>query len=74
MDDGREKVMEEILTLKAFLLKRDIRSALWIVEELEEMSQDDIINNVGNYGVVLLLHLIKQSVENRHTRSWDVGD
>ncbi len=65
--------MEEILTLKAFLLKGDIRSALEIVEELEEMSKDEIINNIGSYGIVLLLHLIKQSVENRHTRSWDVS-
>lgn len=65
--------MEEILTLKQLLLKGDIGGALAIVEQLEEMSQDDIINNIGSYGIILLLHLIKQQVENRNTRSWDVS-
>ncbi|GAB4302456.1 MAG: hypothetical protein Fur0025_43230 [Oscillatoriaceae cyanobacterium] len=61
--------MEEILTLKQLLLKGDIGGALSIVEELEEMSKDDIINNIGSYGIILLLHLIKQQVENRNTRA-----
>ncbi len=65
--------MEEILTLKELLLQGDIGGALAIVEELEEMGKDDIINNIGSYGIILLLHLIKQEVENRHTRSWDVS-
>ena len=65
--------MEEILTLKELLLPGDIGGALAIVEELEEMSQDDIINNIGIYGIILRLHLIKQKGENRHTRDWDVS-
>ncbi|HIK09615.1 MAG TPA: DUF29 family protein [Oscillatoriaceae cyanobacterium M33_DOE_052] len=65
--------MEEILTLKELLLQGDIGGALAIVEELEEMTKDDIINNIGSYGIILLLHLIKQEVENRQTRSWDVS-
>lgn len=65
--------MEEILTLKSLLLQGDIPGALAIVEELEEMSRDDKINNIRSYAKILLLHLIKQQAENRTTRSWDVS-
>jgi hypothetical protein len=65
--------MEEILTLKELLLKGDISGSLAVVEELEEMGRKDIIKNIRSYGVILLLHLIKRTVENRTTRSWDVS-
>ncbi len=65
--------MEELLTLKSLLLKGDTQGALAIVEELEEMSRDDKINNIASYAIILLLHLIKQQAENRTTRSWDVS-
>jgi len=65
--------MEELLELKGLLLKGDISGALVIVEELEEMSRDDKINNIRSYAKILLLHLIKQKAENRTTRSWDVS-
>lgn len=65
--------MEEILTLKSLLLQGNITEALVIVEELEEMSREDKINNIRNYAKVLLLHLIKQQAEHRTTRSWDVS-
>jgi hypothetical protein len=35
--------MEEIITLKELLLKGDIQGSLASVNELEEMSRDDII-------------------------------
>ncbi len=66
-------VMEELFTLKDLLLKGDISGALFIVEELEEMSKKDIINNIRSYAIILLLHLIKQQAENRTTRSWDIS-
>jgi Domain of unknown function DUF29 len=65
--------MEEILELKQLLLKGDLQAALVIVEELEEMSKQDIIDNIRTYAVILLLHLIKQQAENRTTRSWEVS-
>ncbi|MFB2920158.1 MULTISPECIES: DUF29 family protein [Aerosakkonema] len=65
--------MEELLALKSLLLQGDISGALVIVEELEEMSRDDKINNIRSYAKILLLHLIKQQAENRTTRSWDVS-
>lgn len=65
--------MEELLTLKDLLLKGDVPAALVIVEELEEMSRDDKISTIGSYAIILLLHLIKQQVENRSTASWEVS-
>ncbi len=65
--------MEELLELKDLLLKGDVPGALVIVEELEEMSKQDIIDNIRSDAVILLLHLIKQQAENRTTRSWNVS-
>lgn len=65
--------MEELLTLKDLLLKGDIVGSLAVVEELEEMSRDDKINNIISDSIILLLHLIKQQAENRTTRSWDIS-
>ncbi|MGB3402780.1 MAG: DUF29 family protein [Microcoleaceae cyanobacterium] len=65
--------MEEILELKELLLKGDLQGSLAIVEELEEMSRDDIINNIRSHAIILLIHIIKQQAENRTTRSWDVS-
>jgi DNA polymerase III delta subunit len=64
--------MEELFELKDLLLKGDISGAIAIVEDLEEMSKNDIINTIRSYAVILLLHLIKQQAENRTTRSWEV--
>ncbi len=65
-------MMEELLTLKDLLVKGDVQGALIIVEELEEMSRNDIIKTIRSYAVILL-HLIKQQGENRTTRSWEVS-
>jgi Domain of unknown function DUF29 len=65
--------MEEILTLKNLLLQGDFQGALTIVEELEEMSRNDIIKTIRSYAVIVLIHLIKQQAENRSTRSWEVS-
>ena len=66
-------MMEELLTLKDLLVKGDVQGALIIVEELTEMSRNDIIKTIRCYAVILLLHLIKQQAENRTTRSWEVS-
>lgn len=65
--------MEELLELKALLLKGDIKGSLAILEDLEDMSKNGIISTIRSYAVILLLHLIKQQAENRTTRSWDVS-
>ena len=66
-------MMEELLTLKDLLVKGDVQGALIIVEELTEMSRNDIIKTIRSFAVILLLHLIKQQAENRTTRSWEVS-
>lgn len=66
-------IMEELLSLKDLLVKGDVQGALIIVEELTEMSRNDIIKTIRCYAVILLLHLIKQQAENRTTRSWEVS-
>ena len=37
---------------------------------MEAMSKEDKINRVRSYLVVLLMHMIKESIEQRTTRSW----
>ncbi|MBD2629383.1 DUF29 family protein [Trichormus variabilis] len=65
--------MEELFTLKDLLLQGNVQEALVIVEELEEMSRNDIIKTIRSCAVILLLHLIKQKAENSTTRSWEVS-
>lgn len=65
--------MEELSQLKALLLSGDINGAIAIVDDLEEMSLDDKINNMRSFAIVLLVHLIKQQAEQRTTRSWEVS-
>lgn len=65
--------MEELMTLKELLYQGKIPEALELVEELEEMSKSDKLNKIFSYGIILLLHLIKQSAENRTTKSWEAS-
>jgi hypothetical protein len=65
--------MEELITLRKYLEERDYIKALELVGELEEMSKEDKLNKIYSYGVILLVHLIKQQAEQRTTRSWDVS-
>lgn len=65
--------MEELITLKELLQQGNIPEAITLVEEMEEMSKDDRINNIISYGIILLIYLIKQQVEKRKIRSGDVS-
>ncbi len=65
--------MEELFELKDLLLAENIDDALFLVEELTEMSKDDKLNKIFSFGKILLLHLIKQGVEKRKTRSRDLS-
>lgn len=65
--------MEELLELKGFLLSGNISDALFLVEEMTEMSKDDKLNKIYSFAKILLLHLLKQRAENRTTRSWDLS-
>ncbi len=65
--------MEELLELKQLLQHGEIDDALALIEELEEMGRKAIARNIRSYAKVLLLHLIKQHVEQRTTKSWDAS-
>ena len=65
--------MEELIELRSLIQRGETQSALLLIDELEEMSKDDKINKIQSYAVILLLHLIKQSAEQRSTSSWDVS-
>ena len=40
---------------------------------MTEMSKDDKLNKIFSFGIILLLHLIKQRAEKRTTRFWDTS-
>lgn len=65
--------MEELIELRELLKRGNISSALLMIDEMEEMSKKDILNKIRSYGIILLLYLIKQEIEKRTTRSWDVS-
>jgi Domain of unknown function DUF29 len=62
--------MDEILELRQCIEQGRYQDALHIIDEMDEMAQDDKINKIGSYIVILLIHLIKRAAEKRETRSW----
>jgi len=65
--------MEELLALRKSIASGNYIKALEIVDELEAMSKEDKLDKIYSYAIILLLHLIKQSAEQRTTKSWDVS-
>lgn len=65
--------MEELLELQDLLRANRVTEALLLVEEMAEMGKDDKLNRIFSFGVILLMHLIKQAAEQRSTRSWEVS-
>ena len=63
--------MEELDELRQAIEAGDYDQALAILDELDAMSRDDKITKMMSYMRVLLVHLIKQAVEQRSTRSWE---
>lgn len=62
---------DELDTLRRSVEAGDYAQALLLIDEMDEMSRDDKINKIVSYMCVLLIHLIKQAVEKRSTRSWE---
>jgi hypothetical protein len=62
--------MEELEILRHYIESGDLNGALAVLDEMEAMSQEDKMNRVRSYLVVLLMHMIKESIEQRTTRSW----
>jgi hypothetical protein len=62
---------EELIELRKSIEAHDYKTALLLVDRLEEMSLEDKLNKIYSYTVILLEHLIKQEAEGRTTRSWN---
>jgi hypothetical protein len=65
--------MEELLELKELLISGNIPDALLLVEEMTEMSKDHKLNKIFSFSIILLLHLIKKSAENRSKKYWELS-
>jgi hypothetical protein len=61
---------QELLDLRASILEGRYEDALAIVDELEEMGKQAILRNIESFLIRLLIHLIKNQVEQRLTNSW----
>ena len=65
--------MLELQELRTYIEQGRYVDALTLLGEMDEMSYDDKVNKIGSFVEILLLHLIKQQVEHRTTRSWDIS-
>ena len=63
--------MDELSTLREHIEAEDYQEALLLIDELEAMSKEDKLQKVRSYFTIILVHLIKQSAEQRTIRSWD---
>ncbi|MFB2920384.1 DUF29 family protein [Aerosakkonema funiforme] len=61
---------QELIDLRKSILEGRYSEALAIVDELEGMSKQAILRNIQSYLKILLIHLIKNQVEQRLTNSW----
>ncbi len=61
---------QELVELRHSLLEGRYDDALVLVDELEGMGKQAILRNIESFLVRLLVHLIKNQVEQHLTRSW----
>lgn len=65
-----KSMTQELMDLKTSILEGRYADALLIVDELEGMSKQAILRNIKAFVKILLIHLIKNQVEQRLTGSW----
>ena len=61
---------QELIDLRNSILEQRYSDALAIVDELEGMSKKAILRQIKSFLKVLLIHLIKNQIEQRLTNSW----
>ncbi|MTJ10258.1 DUF29 family protein [Anabaena sp. UHCC 0204] len=61
---------QELIDLRNSILEQRYADALVIVDELEGMGRQGILRNIQSFLVKLIIHLIKNQVEQRLTNSW----
>jgi hypothetical protein len=65
--------MDEIMELRRCIEEQRYQDALLIIDEMDDMAKSDKLNKIYSYAVILLIHRIKQCVEERSTRSWELS-
>ena len=61
---------QELIDLRNSIIEKRYTDALAIVDELEGMSKQAILRNIQAFLRILLIHLIKNQIEQRLTNSW----
>lgn len=61
---------QELLNLRLSIVEGRYEDALELVDELEEMSRQAILRNIESFLIRLMVHLIKNQIEERLTNSW----
>jgi hypothetical protein len=62
--------MEELTALRQSVLEHRYDDALAIVGDLEDMGRKSILRNIASFLKILLIHLIKNQIEQRLTNAW----
>lgn len=63
-------MVQELIDLRSSVIEGRYDDALVIIDELEGMGKKAILRNITSFLVILLIHLIKNQVEQRLTNSW----
>ncbi|MEG4394332.1 DUF29 family protein [Microcoleus sp. BROC3] len=63
-------MVQELIDLRNCILEGRNEDALAIVDELEGISKQATLRNIGSFLLILVIHLIKNQVEQRLTNSW----
>lgn len=61
---------QELIDLRNSILEKRYDDALAIVDELEGMNKQAILRNIESFLIRLLIHLIKNQLEQRLSNSW----
>jgi hypothetical protein len=61
---------QELIDLRTSILEGRYNDALMLVDELEGMSKQAILRNIESFLERMILHLIKNQIEQRLTNSW----
>ncbi|MBD2483558.1 DUF29 family protein [Planktothrix sp. FACHB-1365] len=63
-------MVQELIDLRTCIEEQRYDEALIIIDELEGMGKQAILRNIQSYLLRLLIHLIKNQIEQRLTNSW----
>ena len=63
-------MVQELIDLRNCILEGRNEEAIAIVDELEGMSKQATLRNIGSFLLSLLIDLIKNQVEQRYLNNW----